>query len=286
LTTNAAGGTGTIHTAVLKFHRDTLGYAIDDATVTCDTDGSTYTVGTSFDGTASTNPWVVPVFAAYPDTGDGEFDFTGLGDLVGLTFDTNTKDLGDTYTITVNIKQAAVFTYRVQDIWVTTDSGNLAYDAIPTSAKKFKIFENGCSNVPCWTATTFDSSTLIQTASFNAFGFAGDAMPQTVYLSATVVACDIGDTDKCQITTCTTCTTQYTPTGRRRRSQQQRRRKTKMINTEYNLLHQSYQFSNETGSHVEYRHPTGGDTLLISSSMHQLLFQETRGKITWSPTQI
>ena len=53
---------------------------------------------------------------------------------------------------------------------------------------------------------------------FNAVGFAGDAFPQTIYLSATVLACDINESNSCEAQGCTACGTGYAPTGRRRRS--------------------------------------------------------------------
>ena len=53
---------------------------------------------------------------------------------------------------------------------------------------------------------------------FHAVGFAGDAFPQTIYLSATVLACDINEANSCEAQGCTACGTGYAPTGRKRRS--------------------------------------------------------------------
>ena len=53
---------------------------------------------------------------------------------------------------------------------------------------------------------------------FNAVGFAGNAFPQTIYLSATVLACDINEANSCAAQGCTACGTGYAPTGRKRRS--------------------------------------------------------------------
>ena len=53
---------------------------------------------------------------------------------------------------------------------------------------------------------------------FHAVGFAGDAFPQTIYLSATVLACEINDPSSCEAQGCTACGFGYAATGRKRRS--------------------------------------------------------------------
>jgi hypothetical protein len=189
------------YTATIKFDNTGLKHNVADMTFHCLK--SDY----SIDG----NDWVSVNFSPVEQA----FQFTDLTNLVDITFDTSlTYDLNDQVSLVINELIAGKFTYRINDVWITTESAGNAYDSIATTEKKFKIFESGCAIVPCWAS----SSNTGNNVQFNAVGFAGDAFPQTIYLSATVLACDINEANSCEAQGCTACGTGYAPTGRKRRS--------------------------------------------------------------------
>jgi len=172
----------------------------------CNFDGiSTYALSSTRSGKVNMLPTMT--------TAD-QYMISGLAAVVGITFDTTLNyNLMDTITIEVNEIQTGKFNYRINDIWLTTDpTANQPYTSIDTSQyKRTKVMENGCQKLPILSNNGLK-------VEFYAVGFADLALPQTLYLRASVLACPLSAT--CPKSGCTSVIGSWVAPSRRRRHTQ------------------------------------------------------------------